>query len=118
MNTAMRWVATAVLMGVATAATAGWASAELKVPYKESELASPQLAAGLHQRLATAVRNHCAPLDGRALENKLAYRRCVHTLLTRAVQQLNSPVLTSVHEAHMGQPVVVAATQLAGTPAR
>lgn len=74
---------------VATAADAPAAS--VVVRYADLDVATPNGAAKLYRRIATAAHQVCPDADSRRLEDKMAAWSCRRQAVNRAVQSVNSP---------------------------
>jgi UrcA family protein len=70
------------------------------VRYYTSELQDGRLAGNLYARLENAAERSCAAAPRRLpLARLIAERECVAEALERAVTRLDSPVLSSIHQA-------------------
>lgn len=96
---AVTLVVSACLM--TTAALAGPAVPTVKLRYRSADLKGPA-AAKLYQRINTAARLVCAPLDSAELSRHVEFKHCVDQSVARAVAQINAKDLTAVHLAHIG----------------
>jgi|SRR5579871_1983473 len=69
-----------------------------KVAFGDLNLDSDQGAKVLYARLRHAAQYVCAPWeDSRDLQRRATWRRCVENSLSDAVQRINKPQLTSLH---------------------
>lgn len=80
-----------------------------KVSYADLDLTRDAGAAALYSRIHFAARQVCEPVSDtwtwRVLEPA---RRCIEAAITRAVADVNAPVLTSYHLAKTGQTIDLA----------
>lgn len=67
------------------------------VNYDELDLTTSQGATKLYARLRFAARQVCAPLEGRELNRRVAYKECYSEALESAVQQVNVSAVTALH---------------------
>src|SRR5579871_2380748 len=69
-----------------------------RVAFGDLNLDSDQGAKVLYARLRQAAQYVCAPWeDSRDLQRRATWRRCVENSLSDAVQRINKPQLTSLH---------------------
>lgn len=94
----------AALVAIACAACAGTAQASepgqpltKTVTYGDLNLNSEQGAKALYARLRFAAKEVCAPLESIEVERFMAWRACVHHAVASAVEQINRPLVTAVH---------------------
>jgi UrcA family protein len=119
LNITTRIIVSTLALGAAALASAGNLP-DVKVQYRASELASTVGATNVYSRMSAAAELSCERLNGAELARKRVYHNCVSTLLAKAVHDVQSPTLASVHEARTGEHIDVAqvAARLAGeTPA-
>jgi UrcA family protein len=74
------------------------------VRYDDLRLISAVGAAVLYGRLHRAAERACAPLDGKTPQLASRYRACVGDALSKAVADVNEPVLTKYYESKRNSP--------------
>jgi UrcA family protein len=84
---------------LAVAGTARAAENGVVVRYHSTELQNGRLAGDLYARLETAAERSCTTPGRRSLARMAAERACVGEALDRAVQTIDSPVLSAIHAA-------------------
>jgi UrcA family protein len=97
-------VATTVL-AIACLASAGTAVAwdysgealTKKVTYGDLNLDNEVGAKALYNRIRSAAKEVCAPLESKELARRIYWQTCVHQAVTSAVEQVNRPMVTAVH---------------------
>lgn len=67
------------------------------VNFDELDLTTAQGAGKLYARLRFAARQVCAPLDGRELTRRNAFKECYSEALENAVKQVNVSAVTALH---------------------
>jgi len=72
------------------------------VQYGDLNIARPEGAARLYERLLQAARQVCEPVDARSLAHVAQSRRCVRDTLAAAVARVSQPQLTAYHVAKAG----------------
>jgi UrcA family protein len=68
-----------------------------KVVYGDLNLDSEQGANTLYKRLHRAAEEVCAPFNNVELARRVAWQICVNHAVTAAVEQVNRPMVTAVH---------------------
>ena len=83
------------------------------VKFGDLDIAHPQGAAALYQRIRAAAQNVCSPLDGSNLSAKTHLETCVKKAVADAVATVDEPALFAVYSAKMGEtmPARVASLQ-------
>jgi UrcA family protein len=101
---------TALLAALLIATGAGAAdrtatSADIAVKYSGVQLANEAEAEALYKKLRAAARAVCDDNAGghRTLEIRARAEKCVKQVLADAVQKIDQPVLTTVHESRRGR---------------
>jgi UrcA family protein len=96
-------IATA-LLAITCLASAGTAQAwdpgqalTKKVTYGDLNLDSEQGAKALYNRLRSAAKEVCAPFESIELARRIVWQTCVDHAVTSAVEQVNRPMVTAVH---------------------
>jgi UrcA family protein len=79
----------------------------IKVKMGDLNLASPQGAEQMMNRIHAAARNICQDLDSDPISRVTRYDACMTRVIGDAVARLNSPLVTAA--LHTGSPVVVTA---------
>jgi UrcA family protein len=74
------------------------------VRYDDLRLISAVGAAVLYGRLHHAAERACAPLDGKTAQLTSRYRACVDESISKAVADVNEPVLTKYYESKRNAP--------------
>jgi UrcA family protein len=74
------------------------------VRYDDLRLISAVGAAVLYGRLHHAAERACAPLDGKTPQLASRYRTCVDEAISKAVAEVNEPVLTKYYESKRSSP--------------
>jgi UrcA family protein len=97
------------LVGAALPAGAGQAMARAEVAYVNADLARPDSAQKLYERISRAARSVCTALRRPELRQRHAYRECVQQAIDAAVADVNHPALSAVHAAHLGKSSLTAA---------
>ena len=102
---AIAWVmlASGPITCVADAAHADEAVPHKVVRFKDLNLSSTEGAAVLYGRITSAANEVCGTWDRFNLSQSHAIKICVNEAVSRAVTQINSPMLTSLHEAKTGK---------------
>jgi UrcA family protein len=97
-------IATALLTitGLASAGTAlawGYSGEALtkKVTYGDLNLDDEQGAKALYNRIRSAAQEVCAPFESKELARRIPWQTCVDHAVTSGVEQVNRPLVTSVH---------------------
>ena len=112
-------VLAAIGRSVATADTLVTVKSEV-VRYDDLRLISNVGAAVLYGRLRNAAERACASLDGRPPAQAARYRACVDDAVTKAVADVNEPLLTRYVESKRNAPTPSIArpnpTSVAGGP--
>lgn len=67
------------------------------VGYGDLNLDTEQGASTLHDRLRIAAEQVCAPYKTIELDRRAAWYNCVNRAVTLAVEQVNRPMVTAVH---------------------
>jgi UrcA family protein len=88
---------------VATTAQAGESLPHKVVSIKGLNLSSTEGAAVVYGRIKNAANEVCGMYDRFNLSQSHAIQICVNEAVSRAVAQVNSPVLTSLHNAKTGK---------------
>jgi len=110
-RTVLLFIFAAVASSVAMADSLVTVKSEV-VHYGDLRLISAVGAAVLYGRLRGAAERACSPLDGRQPSQAGRYRACVDEAITKAVADVNEPVLTTYHESKRSAPP----TPTVGTP--
>jgi UrcA family protein len=102
---AIAWVMLAFgpITYVADAAHASEQVAHKVVSFKDLNLSSTEGAAVLYGRIKNAANAVCGERDRFNLSQSHAIQICINEAVSRAVAQINSPMLTSLHEAKTGK---------------
>ncbi|HTE39726.1 MAG TPA: UrcA family protein, partial [Steroidobacteraceae bacterium] len=74
------------------------ASEPITVYYGKLDLSKEADANKLYGQLQVAARQICAPLDGRELRRKAAWKACYSETLANAVLQVNREAVTALHQ--------------------
>ncbi|HUL19218.1 MAG TPA: UrcA family protein [Steroidobacteraceae bacterium] len=104
-RTTVRQLSLTALALAASACLAPGAQAEaaaaptLKVSYRDLDPNSEAGAQLLYHRIRGAAQFVCGE-EGRSLDEQLAWKRCVHTAMSDAVQAVHSPQLSALEAAH------------------
>jgi UrcA family protein len=80
------------------------------VGFKDLNLNSPEGVAVLYGRIKSAATEVCGKRDRLDLSQLHAVQICIDEAVSRAVAQVNRPMLTSLYEARTGKPVKQTAT--------
>jgi UrcA family protein len=72
------------------------ATASVVVRYADLDVATPNGAAKLYRRIASAAHQVCPQADSSRLEDKMAAWSCRRQAVNRAVEQVNSPQVASL----------------------
>jgi UrcA family protein len=112
---------TALLAAVATAAaqlaladSSYYVIPMQRVDYSDIDLSRAAGANALYERLQTAAREVCRPLDSEQLALHKHYVNCRTRAVADAVARIDNPLLTALHEFKTGLPAP--ATLMAGAP--
>lgn len=95
------------LLGTATALAADGGDARLKVGYGDLNLSTINGATTLYQRIEGAARFVCGD-PGHHLAEQTSWKTCYGTAVTRAVTEVNNPLLTSLYRKQYGGAPVTA----------
>jgi UrcA family protein len=68
-----------------------------KVTYGDLNLDNEQDAKALYNRIRFAAKEVCFPLESLDLPRRIAWKACVDHAVTAAVEQVNRPMVTAVH---------------------
>jgi UrcA family protein len=88
---------------VADAAQADEALPHKVVSFKDLNLSSTEGAAVLYGRIKRAANEVCGQADRFNLSQSHTIQVCINEAVSRAVSQINSPMLTSLYEAKTGK---------------
>jgi len=66
-------------------------------PYADLNISSPSGAAALYARIKAAANGVCWTLDGRDLQSKTDFNRCVYKAIADAVAKVDQPALNSIY---------------------
>ena len=69
------------------------------VNFADLDLSHSEGAAVLYQRLKSAAKSVCAPLEGRELARQMNLKACVQGAVSTAVAKVDRPALTAYYEA-------------------
>jgi UrcA family protein len=101
---ALRSMIVAAVAALVCTAGAGMAQASesgvpltKKVVYGDLNLDSEQGANALYRRLRRAAEDVCAPFNNVDLARRVAWQICVNHAVAVAVEQVNRPMVTAVH---------------------
>jgi UrcA family protein len=72
------------------------ANASVVVRYADLDVATPNGAAKLYRRIATAAHRVCPDADSRRLEDKMAAWSCRRQAMSRAIDSVDSPALATL----------------------
>jgi UrcA family protein len=102
----MVWVmfASAPIAMVANGAQAGESPGTLRhktVSFRDLNVSNPEGAAVLYKRIKSAASEVCGTWD--SLSQRPAVMTCIDEAVSRAVAQVNRPMLTSLHQAKTGK---------------
>ena len=102
----MVWVmlAAAPLAMVANGAQAGESAGTVRqktVSFRDLNVSNPEGAAVLYKRIKSAASEVCGTWD--SLSQRPAVMTCIDEAVSRAVAQVNRPMLTSLHQAKTGK---------------
>jgi UrcA family protein len=113
MNTLANFSLALGLSFAALAANAGSvdAPATRTVEFPGLDMTRSEGAGELYRQLKFAARDVCARADGKSLAEKASFRACADMALANAVAQVNSPLLTSLHETTGKAAVIRVATR-------
>jgi UrcA family protein len=105
MAMAVAWaiLASGPMIWVANAAHASEPVAHKVVKIKDLNLSTPEGAAVLYGRITRAANEVCGTWDRFNLSQSHAIKICFNEAVSRAVTQINSPMLTSLYEAKTGK---------------
>jgi UrcA family protein len=100
------WVmlASAPIAIVANGAQAGESAGTLRhktVSFRDLNVSNPEGAAVLYKRIKSAASEVCGSWD--SLSQRPAVMTCIDEAVSRAVAQVNRPMLTSLHQAKTGK---------------
>jgi UrcA family protein len=100
------WVmlASAPIAMVANGARAGEPAGTVRhktVSFRDLNVGNPEGAAVLYKRIKSAASEVCGSWD--SLSQRPAVMACIDEAVSRAVAQVNRPMLTSLHEAKTGK---------------
>lgn len=70
------------------------------VRYADLDLAKVNGTTVLYSRISQAARIVCRPLESREINIAAKYRACLQQAVSKAVADVNSPVLSQYHELH------------------
>jgi UrcA family protein len=90
----------ALVCAASASTTRAWEPGEpltKKVPYGDLDLQTEQGANTLYKRLRIAADEVCAPYQSIDLARRIAWQTCVDRAVTSAVEQVNRPMVTAVH---------------------
>jgi UrcA family protein len=81
------------------------------VKYADLNVSSHPGAAALYARIGMAAGGVCRAMDGRDLESKALFARCVHKAISEAVIKVNQPALYAIYNAKNAnaKPIMLAA---------
>ena len=88
---------------VANAAQADEAVPHKLVSFKDLNTSSTEGAAVLYERIKSAANEVCGKRDRVELSQSHAIQACINQAVSRAVAQINSPVLTSLYQVKTGK---------------
>jgi len=115
MNHVTRFAMLGVLLGALNAGTAAIAVAdELRqsmVRYTDLDLSHGAGAAVLYSRITTAAASVCGAGDARQLAALSAVKRCQQQAISRAVADVDAPMLTSYYLSKSGKTMTLARSQ-------
>jgi UrcA family protein len=99
------WVilASGPMTWVATAAQAGESLPHKVVSFKDLNLSSTEGAGVAYRRIKSAADEVCGKRDRFELSQSHAIQTCINEAVSRAVAQVNSPMLTSLYNAKTGK---------------
>ena len=99
------WVilASGPMTWVANAAQAGEAPPHKVVSFKDLNLSSTEGAGVAYRRIKSAADEVCGKRDRFELSQSHAIQTCINEAVSRAVAQVNSPMLTSLYNAKTGK---------------
>jgi len=99
------WVilASGPITWVASAAQADEALPHKVVSFKDLNLSSTEGAAVLYGRIKSAANEVCGKRDRSELSQSRTTQICIKDAVSRAVAQINSPMLTSLYNAKTGK---------------
>jgi UrcA family protein len=107
----MSGVITAALMAITCVANGGTAQTgdpnqplTKTVTYGDLNLNSEQGAKVLYARLRRAASDVCYPLDSIELTHRRQWQNCVDNAMASAVQKVNSPLVTALHNVNASHP--------------
>jgi UrcA family protein len=72
------------------------------VKFADLDLSRTQDAAVLYERLRSAAKTVCAPLDGQQIAQRMNFRKCVKSAIGSAVAEVDRPTLTAYYKARTG----------------
>jgi UrcA family protein len=87
----------AVLCVASITASVALAAEAPSVKVEVTRPLDPAHAAQLYQRIQSAARQVCEPLDSPDLELRIQYRRCVDEAIARAVSDVRWAEVTKIH---------------------
>lgn len=70
------------------------------IRFHSDELASPVFASQVYQRIENAAEAFCESPGRRSLAQTIAERKCSEEMIERAIEKIDSPVLTVIHDTH------------------
>jgi len=85
------------LLGAASPALADVQPKQVRVDFKDLDLAREQDVKRLYSRLRLAARSACSPLNGREQYQRAKFRACFDTSLGAAVDELDVAQLSKMH---------------------
>jgi UrcA family protein len=68
------------------------------VAYGDLNLDAAGGAKALYTRLRYAAEDVCSPFEAKELSRQRIWQRCVDSALARAVEQINKPMVTALHD--------------------
>ncbi len=98
-NSLALWVSLALAAAAAPAFAEQGSPKEVAVAYGDLEITQPEGARALYVRIRAAARQVCAPAEGRAAGQQVAWNACRREALDRAVASLGSDAVARLHAA-------------------
>ncbi len=86
---------------LAQAETVAAGPPKMLVHYSDLDLSRSAGVLSLYHRLQTAAETVCTPLNGQDVSQKLRFRHCVADALSRAVTEVDQPLLAAYYRAKL-----------------
>ncbi|MET0659781.1 MAG: UrcA family protein [Steroidobacteraceae bacterium] len=112
-SAALHTVAMGILALGSLAASAGDTSQPLQraVRYGDLDLTHEADAKVLYRRIRTAAKEVCPDIEERSIASQIRQRACVRGAVENAVQNVNAPLLSALHEGQVDTRVAAVAAE-------